>query len=70
MHSERAIRALAQADIVYRDPSLTAEESTEPGLVERIYEFALAAKPLLEFGWQIERQSARSSPDFLVSALQ
>ncbi len=38
---------------------LTTEQCTSPGLLENIVDFADAAKPLFEFGWQLEKASAR-----------
>jgi len=40
---------------------LSAKDGTQPGLLDRIVKFALAAKPLLEFGWSLE-QAAPERP--------
>jgi uncharacterized protein (TIGR02453 family) len=40
---------------------LGKEECTAAGLLGRIVDFALAAKPLLEFGWEVEEKSHLSS---------
>ena len=34
---------------------LLAKDATQPGLLDRIIDFALAVKPLLEFGWSLEK---------------
>ena len=43
--------------VVRRD--LERAEVIAPGLVDTVVEFALAAKPLLEFGWLVEETRAR-----------
>ena len=41
--------------------SLSSAESSAPGLVQRIVQFAISARPLLEFGWQMEQKSGARS---------
>ncbi len=37
--------------------SLSSAESSAPGLVQQIVQFAVSARPLFEFGWQREQKS-------------